>query len=151
MNDYQNSSYPHLNLASIKLTKWVTYCSLNMSCLSGVQRLLDARGNEVLGCPLKYFLFVSQNFWRPFFSRSPIRDSSPKISDASWMPLSAASCPGKTGPLDAPKSGCPGPSHRPHPSARHCLILTSRCEQPGRLILATVLVRSWKQSWVWGY
>jgi len=46
-------------------------------------------------------------------------------------PSSAASCPGndifssffaiylhflhKTGPLDAPQGGCPGPSYRPHP------------------------------------
>ena len=27
--------------------------------------------NEVLGCLRKYFLFVPQNCWQPFFSRSP--------------------------------------------------------------------------------
>src|SRR6218665_1564422 len=27
--------------------------------------------NEVLGCPRKYFVFLLQNFSRPFFSRSP--------------------------------------------------------------------------------
>src|SRR6218665_8072 len=60
--------------------------------------------NEVLGCPLKYFVFVSQNFISCQISRE----------FAPWMPPGAASSftsflviylhfLKKTGPLDAPR------------------------------------------------
>ena len=38
---------------------------------SGMQRLLDARGQRGSWIPSKIFVFLSQNFWRPFYSRSP--------------------------------------------------------------------------------
>src|SRR6218665_1136569 len=94
--------------------------------------------NEDLGCPRKYIFFIRPaKFMTTFFSHSPnfFTFSHPlshftKIGSLD-APLSAASCPvttffssflaftyicfTKTGPLDAPQGGCPGPSHRPHP------------------------------------
>src|SRR6218665_3102604 len=111
---------------------------LHTNTCSGVQRLFDARGaNEVLGCPriFSIFLVVHQNF----------SNSSHKISDdlfsshllKSVFKFQENSLPVlhhapvttffssflviylhffmKTGPLDAPWGGCPGPSHRSHP------------------------------------
>jgi len=83
--------------------------------------------NEVLGYPRKYFLFVRKLSDDLFYQLSNFRTI--RSLDA---PSRAASCPcndiflfifchlptfflTKTGPLDAPQGGCPGPSHRPHP------------------------------------
>src|SRR6218665_2927419 len=83
--------------------------------------------NEALGCPRKYFIFVPQNFSRPFLSVVKFQDNSlagcplpccimPRQRHFSlhFLPYTYISFT-KTGPLDAPQVGCPGPSHRPHP------------------------------------
>src|SRR6218665_2232241 len=82
--------------------------------------------NEVLGCTRKYFLFIPQNFRRPFYQLSNFRTirSLDAPSRAAPFPVTTFFSSffaiylhflHKTGPLDAPQGGCPGPSHRPHP------------------------------------
>src|SRR6218665_2739570 len=99
---------------------------------SGVQRLLDARGQLTRFLDaLENILYSSRKISEDLFSRSPKFFTSfasvVKFHENSllpWMPPSAASCPGndifyfflghlptflkKTGPLDAPQGGCPG-------------------------------------------
>src|SRR6218665_2801136 len=124
------------------LLEYKTACTIATSNCPIVRSKLDycnsvaCRGcwmpeaNEVLGCPRKYFLFTPQTFRRPFLSVFKFQDNS---LPGCLLPSDsrAASCPGndiflfifaiylhflhKTGPLDAPQGGCPGPSHRPHP------------------------------------
>src|SRR6218665_647355 len=88
--------------------------------------------NEILGCPRKYFAFLSQNFRRPFFvvhlnfslfsqQLSNSREFAPVLHHApvtTFLNFFFGHLPTffkKTGPLDAPQGGCPRPSHRPHP------------------------------------
>jgi len=100
---------------------------------------------EAVGCPwltwfldtLENILYSSRKISYDLFSVVHLNFHFFRISCqisrefAPWIPPSAASCPGndfftsflviylhfckKTGPLDAPQGGCPGPSHRPHP------------------------------------
>src|SRR6218665_4182021 len=94
---------------------------------SGVQRLLDARGQRGSWMPSKIFSIRPDKFLTTFLS--VVKFITIRSLDD---PSRAASCPGndiflfiffaiylhfftKNDPLDAPQGGCPGPSHRPHP------------------------------------
>src|SRR6218665_840777 len=100
--------------------------------------------NEVLRCPRKYFLFIPQNFRRPFYQLANFRTI--RYLDA---PSRAASCPGndiflfifrhlglptfflhKTGPVDAPPGWMPGavaPSAPPlHATGTTLIMLTTQ-------------------------
>src|SRR6218665_1584949 len=99
---------------------------------SGVQRLLDARSQRGSWMPSKIFSIHPAKFQTTFFYQL----SNFRTIRSLDTPSRAASCPGnniflfifchlptfflhKTGPLDAPQGGCPGPSHRPHPLDLH--------------------------------
>src|SRR6218665_3406721 len=87
--------------------------------------------NEVLGCPRKYFLFIPQNFRRPFFYQL----SNFRTTRSLDAPCRAASCPGndiflfifchlptfftQNWPFGYPPGWMPGASHRRTPSTRH--------------------------------
>src|SRR6218665_2150621 len=92
--------------------------------------------NEVLGCPRNYFVFLSKisddvflvvqlNFSHfshqlSNFTRIRSLDAQPVLYHARSQHFkllfwSFTYILKKTGPLDAPQGGCPGPSHRSHP------------------------------------
>ena len=85
---------------------------------------------EAVGCPRKYFLFVPQNFWRPFsiscqisgqfapWVPPPVLHHAPVTTFCSSFFAICLHFLTKTGTLDTPQGGCPGPSAPP--SARNC-------------------------------
>src|SRR6218665_1578263 len=109
---------------------------------SGVQRLLDARGQRGPWMPSKIFRIPLAKFLTTFFSRSPkfftFFASVVKFHENSLLAMDAPQvlhhAPVTTffdfffghlptflkktflkRPLGCPQGGCPGPSHRPHP------------------------------------